>query len=55
MVDRLKLCAHRSQYTPQQPVAEMRKVLCLLDKSFHNLVSKMITKEIKVSHIEQSQ
>ena len=48
MVDRLKLCTHRCQYTPQQPIVEMRRILSLLDKAFKKLVNQMLTKEIKV-------
>ena len=49
MVDRLKLCTHRCQYTPQQPIIEMRRILSLLDKAFKKLVNQMLTKEIKVT------
>lgn len=46
-VDRLKLCAHRCQYTHQQPLNEMTRVLGILDRSFDKMVSKMYTKELK--------
>ena len=49
IVDRLKLCAHRCQYTPQQPLVEMRRILNTLDKSFNTLVDMMMTKEMKVN------
>ena len=48
LVDRLKLCTHRCQYTPQQPIVEMRRIMSLLDKAFKKLVNQMLTKEIKV-------
>lgn len=50
LVDRLKMCTHRCQYTPQQPLAEMRRILASLHKAFKVLVDKMITKEIKVNN-----
>lgn len=50
-VDRLKLCAHRSQYTPNNLTswAEMVKILGQLKKAFESLVDKMLVKELKVS------
>ena len=51
LVDRLKLCTHRCQYTPQQPIAEMKRIINLLGKAFKKLVNKMLTKELKVSFI----
>ena len=48
VVDRLKLCAHRCQYTPHQPLVEMKRILDALNKAFNKLVDMMLTKEMKV-------
>ena len=48
-MDRLKLCTHRSQYNPNQPMAEMAKILEQLRKSFHSMLDKMYSKELRVS------
>ena len=48
-MDRLKLCAHRSQYNPNQPMAEMAKILEQLRKAFHSMLDKMYSKELRVS------
>lgn len=48
-VDRLKLCAHRSQYTPNQPMTEMAKILAQLRKAFDSMLDKMFIKELRVS------
>ena len=47
VVDRLKLCAHRCQYTPQQPLVEMKKAISHLDQSFMKLADLIVSKEIK--------
>jgi hypothetical protein len=47
-VDRLKLCAHRCQYTPHQPLAEMKHILDSINKAFNKLVDMMMNKELKV-------
>ena len=47
IVDRLKLCAHRCQYTPQQPLAEMKRILNALDKAFNRLVDMFLAREMK--------
>ena len=54
VVDRLKLCAHRCQYTPHQPLVEMKRILDALNKAFNKLVDMMLTKEMKVEDINQS-
>merc|ERR1719189_2614634 len=46
-VDRLKLCAHRSQYSSSQPLAEMTKILSQLRKTFEGMVDKMFIKELR--------
>jgi len=46
-VDRLKLCAHRSQYSSSQPLTEMTKILSQLRKTFEGMVDKMFTKELR--------
>ena len=51
MVDRLKLCAHRCQYTPHQPLVEMKRILDALNKAFNKLVDMMLTKEMKVGMV----
>lgn len=48
IVDRLKLCAHRCQYTPQQPLAEIKRILAALDKGFNNLVDMMLSREMQL-------
>ena len=48
VVDRLKLCAHRCQYTPHQPLVEMKRILDALNKAYNKLVDMMLTKEMKV-------
>lgn len=48
ILDRLKLCTHRCQYTPQQPLGEMKKILNALNKAFDKLTELMLTKEMKV-------
>ena len=48
-VDRLKLCAHRSQYSSSQPLTEMTKILSQLRKTFEGMVDKMFTKELRVN------
>ena len=53
-MDRLKLCAHRCQYTPHQPLVEMKRILDALNKAFNKLVDMMLTKEMKVEDINQS-
>ena len=47
-MDRLKLCAHRSQYTPNQPLKEMHGILQQLKGAFNSLVEKMLAKELRV-------
>eukprot|EP00095_Tigriopus_kingsejongensis_P011759 snap_masked-scaffold241_size241811-processed-gene-1.3 protein:Tk11759 transcript:snap_masked-scaffold241_size241811-processed-gene-1.3-mRNA-1 annotation:"conserved hypothetical protein" len=48
VVDRLKLCAHRCQYTPQQPLGEIKRILAALDKGFNNLVDMMLSREMQM-------
>ena len=48
MIDRLKLCAHRCQYTPNQPLTEMSRILTTLEKSFAKYVDMLLLKEIKI-------
>jgi len=47
VVDRLKLCAERCQYTPQQPLVEMKKCISHLDQAYVKLVDLVISKEVK--------
>ena len=42
------MCTHRCQYTPQQPLGEMKKILSALNKAFNKLTELMLTKEMKV-------
>ena len=48
-VDRLKLCTHRSQYTPNQPITELTKILEQLNRAFNGMLEKMYSKELRVS------
>ena len=48
VVDRLKLCAHRCQYTPQQPLTEMRRILGALEEAFNRLSDMTLAAELQV-------
>jgi len=47
VVDRLKLCAHRCQYTPNQPLVEMKKAMKHLEEQFNKFCDLIITREVK--------
>ncbi len=47
VLDRLKLCAHRCQYTPQQPLAEMRGILAALEDAFNRLVDMTLAGQLR--------
>ena len=47
VVDRLRLCAHRCQYTPSQPLVEMRKAVKQLEESFTKFVELVISREVR--------
>uniref|UniRef100_A0A0K2T877 Protein inscuteable homologue C-terminal domain-containing protein n=1 Tax=Lepeophtheirus salmonis TaxID=72036 RepID=A0A0K2T877_LEPSM len=48
MVDRLKQCAHRSQYTPQHPLSEVIRIVSSLQKSFNKLLDVVLLKDIQI-------
>ena len=47
IVDRLKLCAHRCQYTPNQPLVEMKKTIKNLEEAFSKFIELIISSEMK--------
>ena len=47
IVDRLKLCAHRCQYTPSGPLVEMKKSLKSLEEAFAKFIELIISCEMK--------
>ena len=47
VVDRLRLCAHRCQYTPSQPLVDMRKAVKQLEESFTKFVELVISREVR--------
>lgn len=47
VVDRLKLCAHRCQYTPSQPLVEMKKAVKQLEEAFTKFVELVISREVR--------
>ena len=47
IVDRLKLCAHRCQYTPNQPLVEMKKTIKSLEEAFSKFIELIISSEMK--------
>ncbi len=48
VLDRLKLCAHRCQYSSQQPIDEMRRILAALETHFNKLVDMTLAREMQV-------
>lgn len=47
IVDRLKLCAHRCQYTPSGPLVEMKKSIKSLEEAFNQFIELIISCELK--------
>ena len=47
ILDRLKLCSHRSEYTPTKPILDIRRVLGHLEKGFLKLADLTLRKELK--------
>lgn len=47
VVDRLKLCAQRCQYTPSQPLVEMKKTMCHLEEALNKFIQLIISREVK--------
>merc|ERR1719412_3513561 len=48
VVDRLKLCAHRCQYTPNQPLVEMKKTMKNLEEAFNKFIDLIVSREVKI-------
>ncbi len=46
VLDCLKLCAHRCQYMPQQPLMEMRRILAALEDAFNRLVDMTLAGQL---------
>ncbi len=55
VLDRLRLCAHRCQYTPQQPLSEMRRILRSLEEQFGKLADLRVAGEARVLVAELEQ
>ena len=47
IVDRLKLCAHRCQYTPSGPLVEMKKTIKSLEEAFAKFIELIISAEMR--------
>ena len=47
IVDRVKLCAHRCQYTPSGPLVEMKKSIKSLEEAFTKFIELIISCEMK--------
>ena len=47
VVDRLKLCSHRCEYTPNKPLLDMRRVLLHLEQAFSKLSQLTLRRELK--------
>ena len=47
IVDRLKLCAHRCQYSPSGPLVEMKKSIKNLEEAFIKFIELVISCEMK--------
>ena len=47
IVDRLKLCAHRCQYSPSGPLVEMKKSIKTLEEAFIKFIELVISCEMK--------
>ena len=56
IVDRLKLCAHRCQYSPSGPLVEMKKSIKNLEEAFIKFIELVISCEMKtvISVLESS-
>ena len=56
IVDRLKLCAHRCQYSPSGPLVEMKKSIKSLEEAFIKFIELVISCEMKtvISVLESS-
>ena len=47
VLDRLKLCSHRCEYTPQKPLLDIRRVMVHLEQAFSKLCDLTLRKELK--------